>query len=777
MTTAAIDLEGLLKAGIEAYRQGNYAKAIASLSKLSRCPSQTYRIKAGMGLVRVYMAQKDWAKAKSLCTKISHGSQPAVQQWAAATLRKIEERAEPVAQDISGFQPLSSEPSRLVPLEKLNQKKSNQIDEAQLPESSVSMFHYAYLNGDEEVESEAEEPDIDRAAIVQTDSPSYEWPNAGRLPRGRSLGKMKRSQLWFAQTIGAITFYSLLLYLVHSAVSFYNGILNFIDNFLSYRLMNWLPFKYASENYGYWSWRLLTVLLVVAIASPWLWDLCLRFTANRQPFSNQKLRTHSSEAATLIGKRCQQRRWPFPTLWKLPTDVPLIFSYGWLPRNARLVVSEGFLTQLSADEIATLVSYEMSHWKTWYWPLLSIQGLILQLFHQLYWQLALWGDQKSKPLNWIAGAIATVSYAVFWMLRLPLLWVSRVRTYYGDRVASELTGNPNGLARALAKLSFYLAASVEKQGYTPILIEQTGLLLPVSVDLARHALYGTVPLPQLFAWDSLNSLRSWMSVSNSHPPLGDRLRLIMAYSRHWKLNLEVPLEASLRRKQALSKKDWVMLIGQGMPFVGGAFGLIVGSSLLLLGAIGRWQEWPVIDWMHKDPKTFWFCFLMGAGLGTMLRINRFFPDLSFDMPQSAELTQWISEPSLLPIDSLPTKLSGSLLGRPGIANWLGQDLILSTPVGLLKLHFFSVLGPLGNAIGKHKKLSTLLGEPVQVLGWFRRGNQVWIDIDKVRLSDGTVIKAAHPIASLIIAIATTGLGLWLLGFGQFFQELQDKMIG
>ena len=76
-----------------------------------------------------------------------------------------------------------------------------------------------------------------------------------------------------------------------------------------------------------------------------------------------KLQAVSPEAATLVGKRCQQKRWPFPTLWKLPTEIPLIFSYGWLPRNARLVVSEGLLSQLAADEVATLVSYEMAHWK------------------------------------------------------------------------------------------------------------------------------------------------------------------------------------------------------------------------------------------------------------------------------------------------------------------------------------------------------------------------------------------------------------------------------
>ncbi len=759
MTTALPDLEQLLAAGIAAYKQGDYKQAIATLSKLSRTPSRTYRTKAGMGLVRVYMAQQEWAKAKSICQKIGRSSQPSIQQWATTTLEKIEARSP----TNTPKKPISkSSPSGFVPLE--------------TAPPAVSMFHYAYLNGEDDpipVEPSAAGP-IPEAPPVAP--PSYEWPNAGRLTKGRSLGKMKRSPLWFAQTIGITAFYALLLYLIYSVVEPINKVLDTL-----YRILNILPirigFFYLSPHYQYWAWMVFGVLFGLLIASPWLWDLWLRFTSDRQSFSIPKLRTYSPEAATLLGKRCQQHRWPLPTLWKLNTDVPLIFSYGWLPRNARLVVSEGLLSALSADEIAALVVYEVSHWKTMYWPLLSLQGLVLQLFHQVYWKLALWGNHQAKPVQWAVGIVATISYGIFWLSRLPMMWISRVRTYYGDRTTVEITGNPNGHARALAKLSFALASSIDKQGYTPVSIERLALMLPVSVELTRQSLYGTMPLAELFAWDSLNPLRNWMSVSDAHPPLGDRLRLIMAYARHWKLDSEIPLAAPPKRQKGLSQQNWIMLIGQGMPFFGLLTGLAIGISLLIVGAIGHWLQWPFLDWMYKDSRTFWFCPLMGLGLGTMLRINRFFPDLTFGMTLSQQLSQWISEPSLLPNSSLPAKFAGTIVGRPGIANWLGQDLMLKTSEGLLKLHFFSAIGPLGNAIGLQQKPAALLGKPVQVLGWFRRGNHAWIDIDKIRLNNGTLLQAAHPIASLLVAVVTAMLGLWLLGFEQFFQEATHKIFG
>jgi len=799
----AMDWEGLLNGGIAAYQQGNYEQAIALLKKLSRCPSSTFRTKAGMGLVRAYIAQKDWASAKSLCTIIGKSSKPAVRSWAADTLKKIETRAQSAStpESLSGFTPLAPsspgrKPARMVvaPLDAAPQAKTSKASNSAAKESdpaqapAVSMFHYAYLNGEADEAGQANEhvePAITTSPQGRAANP-YEWRNAGRLSTGRSLGKMKRQQIWFAQTFGAIALYALCLTLSYGALVQYNQILSLVDDLLPGRVVRQLPFEYLPETADYLAWKVLVALIVLAIASPWLWDLALRFTTARSPFSTPKLRQHSPEAASLITKRCQKRKWPTPKLWKLSTQVPLIFSYGWLPRNARLVISDGLLSDLSAEELAALVSYELSHWQTFYWPLLSLQGLLLLIFHQTYWAMALWGNRHSGPVRWAAGSVSTASYCLFWAVRLPGMWMNRVRTYYGDRFCAQLTGNPNALARALTKLAFSLAHSTEQQGYTPPAAERFSLLLPVSVELARSSLYGAVPLSDLFAWDTQHPLRSWMSLLDAHPPLGDRLRLLMAYAKHWKLEQEVDLApAAPSRQKALSRRHWSILIQQGMPFFGLLFGSSIGLGCLLMGAIGRWQAWPAIDWMHEDPGTFWFCPLMGLSLGTFLRINRFFPDLAFSMTPSQDMPERLTDKTLLPVDSIPTKLSGQIIGRPGLANWLGQDLMLKTPSGLLRLHFFSTfgaaigpvstsfllaLGPFGNLLSQRDRPADIRGKSVQVLGWLRRGNHVWLDIDKVRLSSGRVIEGTHPTTSLLIAIVTSALALWLLGFGQFFQE-------
>ena len=767
------DLEKLFKAGTAAYRRGDYERAIAAFQTLMPTDDSAYRTKAVVGLIRTYMAQQDWPSAKALCQKISQSPAASVQQWAADTLVKIDGRlgsspensrrpaiatAPPPAQNLSGFQPIqAAAPAAPAPVP--SRSAPSTVSPEGTREPAVSIFHYAYLNGDEEpAEAAAQEPTVmavDESALPEAAPQSYEWSDAARLDKGRSLGKIKRGKLRAAQGAGVITFYLLLLYLAHSVFAAANHCLRFLDRLLPISVGQ-LPAAYSNLA-GY----VAAALVVLLIASPWLWDFSLRISADKQAFSNQNLRDYSPEAATLLGKHCRQRQWPFPTLWKLSTEIPLIFSYGWLPRNARLVVSEGLLTQLEADEIAALVGYEIAHWRSFYWAFLSAQGLLLLLFHQLYWKLALWGNKQPSKFSLAIGSLANLSYSVFWLMRLPALWVSRLRTHYGDRTATELTGNPNGLARALLKLSSGLAASVERQQYTPAMVESLASLLPVSPDLARYRLYGRLPLNQLFAWDSLNPVRSWMSVSDAHPPLGDRLHLLTAYAHHWRLaHPSFQSAAPVRRRQALSQQAWARLIAQATPFCGLALGLLIGMGFWLVGAIAIALNLSALDWMYRDNGLALCCLLMGAGIGTLLRINRFFPDLRFDTALSSDLPERLIDPTLLPVNSLPTNLSGVLMGRPGIANWLGQDLLLETSCGLLKLHFFSPFGPLGNALPGQKP-AALLGESIQILGWFRRGHRPWIDIDKIRTSRRS-LQSAHPLFSLLMAAIAIGFGLWFL---------------
>ncbi|MEM9906062.1 MAG: M48 family metalloprotease, partial [Cyanobacteria bacterium P01_D01_bin.44] len=590
------------------------------------------------------------------------------------------------------------------------------------------------------------------------------WRYAERLKTGRSLGKVKQGRLWLAQGLTALLTFGLLRFLLNLSLRSFNSYLRMLDRILPLDIR---PIRAFEQNQ---TWPLLIVLLGLGIAAPWLWDWLLRLTADMRPFSTRVMIKSSPEAVKVLRQACLKRNWQFPTLGLLPTEIPLIFSYGWLPRYGRLMVSQGLLDQLEDDEIATLVAYEMSHWRRWDWPLVSLQGLLLYGFHWLYWRLALWGNRQPPMVKFAAGLGANLSYGVFWLVQKAGSWLSRLRTYYCDRAAAETTGNPNGLVRALGKLTLALNHTLETQGYTPPFVERLTLLLPTH---AAASPMPTAALPQHFTWDILNPFRSWLSCNQSHPPLGDRLQLLTMYARYWKLPPEIDFQPLIDRYapnksqkgNALSLSEWKTLLLQGGPWFGLALGGLIGLLLWGIGAAAATFQWAFVDWLYKDPSVLKSALLLGLGTGILLRINALFPDLDPNLePTDTQIADWAIAPDLIPVDSLRVKLSGQLLGRPGIANWLGQELLLKTPQGLFKLHFFSLLGTIGNGLKLGPRPVQDLNQPAQILGWFRRGQQIWIDIDQIKTTN-QIIQAQHPLwSAAILAISFMG-GLWILARG------------
>ena len=384
-----------------------------------------------------------------------------------------------------------------------------------------------------------------------------------------------------------------------------------------------------------------------------------------------------------------------------------------------------------------------------------------------YWALARWGNRQKRLVTVTAGVLATLCYSIFWLLQKTVAWVARVRTYYRDRTATQLTGNPNGLMRALGKLSFGLSEAIADQGYTPPIVESLLPLLPTSAvsTLAVHNTQARYPLTNLLQWDALNPWRSWLAINQLHPPLGDRLQLLAAYARHWRLTPALDFSTipqTQRRSKRLSSQEWRRLLFQAGPWSGLAIGTLVGGLLWGVGAIATAADVVFLDWLNQDLAIIKSAALLGLGSGIVLRMNAFFPDVPPQLPEgTTEAINWATAPDLMPSDSLPIQLSGQLLGRPGIANWLGQDLLLKTENGLIKLHFFSALSPIGNSLNLGTKPHQHLGQTAVVTGWFRRGQQVWIDVQQL---SGANWRAAgnHPVWSIVLFAIANLSGLWTL---------------
>lgn len=788
-----------LQAGLTALKKGDYPAAIQHLERSAQYVEPDFddmsetsiAVRSQVGLVTAYERQGLTQQAIALCQSLSQSSNAQVQAWANRTLAGFVQRYPDLATTTSETarspqpdpQPPSQNPTGFVPLTVASktqrqprtaaQIQPKQPTSASTPTSSDTLP----LPGETSVDL----PPLDSPTETVAPPLNPEAPRTWRqAPRAQKWSPLARLKLWpyrLLQVGTAIAFAWFCRWLLQFLLRSFNEALVKLP---------WLePIQFLYRDSSAF---VFTVLGVALVALPWLMDALLQRIYGLQPLPSATLANYSPEATRVLSRLCRQKNLPVPTLKILPIAAPLIFTYGVLPRTARIAVSQGLLEQLADDEIAALVTAEITHLAQWDAAVLSWAVLVLQIPYGLYWQLAAgadWLDRKRqrlkhKPIAFypltgvlhIAAVGAAISYGIYWLLRWPLLWLSRQRLYYSDRLSSEFTGNPNGLTRALLKIAIATAATIQQQGKVSYGLEGLSLLTPLSYQTALSvgSAYPTVAFESLLEWDRVNPYRSFLSLNQSHPLLGDRLQRLALYARHWRLETELDGSNLGKKPPTLTPWQWSQrygprLLHQASPYLGGVFGLLLGLGIWLLGGLfnllGAWN----LFWVIGDRAILLSCICFGISLGIFLRINRFFPDITtMALRKTPTLSQLLSDPNLIPLDSQPIQLQGQLLGRPGVANWLGQDLILQTETGLVKLHHTSRLGPLGCLLPQALHPNHLVQQPVTVKGWWHRGATAWIDLETLRTPGGKTLTSGHPIWAIAIAAVALAAGTYILIF-------------
>ncbi len=756
------DLESSLNAASKALEQGDYSSALASLKAVCYTLMNTSAQVGGQIERLTDSDTSDISHAIAFCQLLTHSTNPQVKQWAIsveAQLRNLQ----------------STEPATTT-----------------LPESDLTGF-VAFDSPTSEVRSQESEVRSQNSEFGINDSPSLPLSPSppAPLPKGRQVERSQRLSIpslnlipfWLLQLGSAIALFCLLRELLNFAMAFTNDLLVFLPYLEPFQ-----PFYHDHTRL-----ILLSLLLLMSL-SPWLLDAILRLFYGFQPLSIDTLTSHSPEASRLLQRYCQQRNWSLPQLAIVPTSAPLAITYGNLPRTARIVVSQGLLEQLADDEIATIYAAQLAHIAHGDFIVMSLFMLVTGLPYIFYWQVSQWGDKTANEiLRVIAAVLANFAYGLWFVLSIPALWLSQSGIYMGDRASSEITGNPNGLVRAILKIAQGIAQNIQQQQHTSWLLESWNLFTLVSYHQAItiSSLHTYSEIEAGLAWDCLNPVRYWLNLNNTHPLIGDRLQRLTHIAHQQRLEPELNLSrqgaGGLWRTVAQGQRGTGEILIQNpkskiqnspspqppapspfllqiAPYLGIFLGFALGGFMWLLGAIGTWLKIAQLAWMWGDRGIMVGCLPIGLSIGIFIRINNFFPDIkpatSLNNPS---LTDLLANPTALPINSQTVTLQGKLLGRRGISNWLGQDLILHLPTGLIKLHHVSRFGAVGDLLLRSSTHPTdLLGRYLFTIGWFRRGANAWIDIDTLRTGGGKISPSGHPVWSTLLASFATAWGVYLI---------------
>jgi heat shock protein HtpX len=215
---------------------------------------------------------------------------------------------------------------------------------------------------------------------------------------------------------------------------------------------------------------------------------------------------------------------PMPAVYIIDDTAPNAFATGRDPAHASIAITTGLLEKLDREELQGVIGHELSHVRNFDIRFSLIVGVMvgaIAILADFFLRFTFWGgvsgrrSDRDSGGNGIQAVILVVAIVLAILApiisRFIQLAVSRQREYLADASSVELTRNPYGLERALAKIGS------DKE------------VLEVANRGTQH-MYFTNPIKKFEARSS--------GLMDTHPPILDRI------NRLRELTGEAPLAGS-----------------------------------------------------------------------------------------------------------------------------------------------------------------------------------------------------------------------------------------
>lgn len=222
-------------------------------------------------------------------------------------------------------------------------------------------------------------------------------------------------------------------------------------------------------------------------------------------------RQEAPELFEIIERIARTARIPVPSVHIVNDPSPNAFATGRDPQHAAVAVHTGILERLDKRELEGVLAHELSHVRNFDTRVLAIVSLLagtIALLADFFMRSLLWGggdrderDSRAGGIFIIVGIVAAIIAPI--AAQLIQLSVSRRREFLADASGAELTHYPEGLARALEKISSYTRPST-------------------TASTATAHLYISNPLG-----GGKKGAGSWLAgLFNTHPPVEERIKIL-----------------------------------------------------------------------------------------------------------------------------------------------------------------------------------------------------------------------------------------------------------
>ncbi len=136
--------------------------------------------------------------------------------------------------------------------------------------------------------------------------------------------------------------------------------------------------------------------------------------------------------------------------------IPNAFAYGSPIAGTRVAVTSELLKTLDDSQVEAVLGHELGHLKHRDVQVMMFVSILPALFYYIGFSMMMssaYGRQSSRDSGSAAVVIGIASMAIYWILTMFTLYLSRLREYFADRhSASVVDEGPRKLSEALAKI-------------------------------------------------------------------------------------------------------------------------------------------------------------------------------------------------------------------------------------------------------------------------------------------------------------------------------------
>jgi heat shock protein HtpX len=196
---------------------------------------------------------------------------------------------------------------------------------------------------------------------------------------------------------------------------------------------------------------------ITSVLSYWYSDKIVLSMSGTLPIEKKD----NPELYRLVENLCITAGLPLPRIYIIAEQQPNAFATGRDPKHSAIAVTQGLLARLDRAELEGVIAHELSHVgdrDTLLQTAVVVLTGIIVIMTDLFFRISFWGGSRRRDEKDQLGAIFMI-LSIALIILAPLLAtliklaISRKREFLADAKGALLTRYPEGLARALEKIS------------------------------------------------------------------------------------------------------------------------------------------------------------------------------------------------------------------------------------------------------------------------------------------------------------------------------------